>query len=60
MNNLWLVSLKPTKDKNEKRDFTAFDMFSASYIFDKLNNALLAVNFILSKNKMPVVSALEN
>ncbi len=31
---------KPTKDKNVKPDANAFDMLSASYLYDKLDNAL--------------------
>ncbi len=55
----WLV-VGPTNEKKLKRDANTFDMLSASYLYDKLDNALYNDSFSLFENYLPVVSALEN
>ncbi len=53
-------SLKPIKGKNVNCVANAFDMLTASCLYDKLDNTLLDDSFVLSEDNLPVVSALEN
>ncbi len=42
------------------RDAKSFDMLSASYLRDKLDNAFLDDSFILTENNLPIVLAFGN
>ncbi len=48
------------KDKNVKHDTNALATLFHSYLYDKLDNALLDVNFILPENSLPTVLDLKD